>query len=274
MPSIPNSAPLSPSKPGGSLGLVMDVRHWRYSLYRGYLNLLSEASKYHLGWLWWFLEPLAMTAVFFIVFTFIRPRGEDFVYFLIVGVTAWLWFSSGVGNATQSLTAAKALILQMKLPKPMFPVISAITVTYKQAFVIAMLLAILGSILGTSAAWLALPVLFAVEFVLIVACAVTVAFLCAWLPDMRFIVVSGLQLMMFCSGIFFDIATFPEAAQEWFRLNPMAVLIEQYRRVLLYGQAPDFVWCAATAAASAAWILVMAWAYGCWDQQLTRRIIS
>lgn len=252
----------------------MDMRHWRYSLYRGYLNLLSEASRYYLGWLWWFLEPLAMTAVFFVVFTFIRPRGEDFVYFLIVGVTVWLWFANGVGNATQSLITAKSLILQMKLPKIMFPSISAITVTYKQTFVFTMLLTIFGVVFGPSISWLWFPILLTVEFLLIMACAATVAFLCAWLPDMRFIVVSGLQLMMFCSGIFFDIGTFPEAAQEWFRLNPMAVLIEQYRAVLLHGMAPDLRWCGVVAVASAVWTAIMASAYVRWDQQLTRRVIS
>jgi len=173
---------------------LIEVRYWRYCLYRSYLNLISEASRYRLGWLWWFLEPVAMTAVFYIVFTFIRPRGEDFIYFLIVGVTAWLWFSSGVGNATQSLLTAKNLIVQMTVPKLMFPAISAITASYKQAFVLAILLVVVGTASGPSAEWLALPLLLAVQFLLIVACAVTVAFLCAWLPDVRFIVVSGLQL--------------------------------------------------------------------------------
>ena len=262
-------------EPGNRLkGYVFDARFWRYCLYRSYLNLISEASRYRLGWLWWFLEPLAMTAVFYIVFTFIRPRGEDFIYFLIVGVTAWLWFSSGVGNATQSLITAKNLVLQMKVPKLMFPAISAITASFKQVFVFAILLVVVGTVAGPAGSWLALPLLLAVQFLLIVACAVTVAFLCAWLPDVRFVVVSGLQLMMFCSGIFFDIATFPPAAQEWFRLNPMAVLLEQYRLVLLHQTLPDFLWCAAAATVSGAWTIAVGWAYTVCDQQLTRRIIS
>lgn len=273
MPTHTDHAPDS-LRFGSSPSILIEARFWRYGLYRGYLNLVSDASKYHLGWLWWILEPLAMTGVFFVVFTFIRPRGEEFVYFLIVGVTAWLWFSNGVGNATQSLNTAKGLILQMKVPKPIFPVISAITVTYKQIFVYGILLTVLGTISGPSVSWFVLPVLLTVEFLLVVACALTVAFLCAWLPDTRFIVVSGLQLMMFCSGIFFDIDSFPPAAQDWFRLNPMAVLLEQYRLVLLDGLLPDFLWCAAVACVSGAWITAMALAYRYYDQQLTRRIIS
>ena len=273
MPSHTDQSPFA-TDPGSRASILIEARFWRYSLYRSYLNLISDASRYHLGWLWWILEPLAMTGVFFVVFTFIRPRGEEFIYFLIVGVTAWLWFSNGVGNATQSLTTAKSLILQMKVPKLIFPAISAITVTYKQVFVYGILLTVVGTVSGASASWFVLPILLTVEFLLIVACAVTVAFLCACLPDARFIVVSGLQLMMFCSGIFFDINSFPAAAQDWFRLNPMAVLLEQYRLVLLDGLLPDLPWCAAVAAVSCAWITVMALAYRRYDQQLTRRIIS
>ena len=126
MPSHTDQSPFA-ADPRGAASILIEARFWRYSFYRSYLNLISDASRYHLGWLWWILEPLAMTGVFFVVFTFIRPRGEEFIYFLIVGVTAWLWFSNGVGNATLSLTTAKSLILQMKVPKLIFPAISAIT---------------------------------------------------------------------------------------------------------------------------------------------------
>ena len=252
----------------------MESRYWRYAFYKGYLNLSAEASRYYLGWLWWLLEPILMTAVFYIVFKYLRARSPEFIYFLVVGVTTWLWFSKGVGSATNSLPAAKSLVLQMRLPKVMFPLIGVISVTYKQVFVFLVLFLVMVSAFGVSWSWLALPVLIVVELLFIVACAITVAFLCAWLPDLRFIVTSGLQLMMFCSGIFFDISTFPEPAQTWFRLNPMAVALEQYRLVLLDGVAPDLVWCGWMAIGSLVWVAVMHRAYRRWDQQLTQRIIA
>ena len=257
-----------------STALLMERHHWRYAVHRGWANLLAEAARYHLGWLWWIMEPLAMTAVFYVVFRYLRGADEDFVYFLIVGVVAWLWFSSGVGNATQSLANARSLILQMKLPKVMFPLVSVISVTFKQAFVFAALLTVVGALVGIDSAWLALPILFLSQLLLIAAAACTVAFLCAWLPDVRFLVVSGLQLMMFCSGIFFEISSFPEAIQGWFRINPMAVMLEQYRLVLLDGEVPDFAWCTSVAAVCVLWLAVLQWAYRRWDDALTRRIIS
>ena len=254
--------------------ILVETPHWRYALYRGYLNLKAEAAKYHFGWLWWFLEPILMTAVFAVVFTFIRPRGEGFVYFLVVGVTAWLWFSNAVGNSTQSLVIAKPLILQTRLPKMLFPLISVITASYKQFFVFSVLALVFAFTSGIGPSWIALPIVALTELCLIVAVATTAAFLCAWFPDMRFFVVSGLQLMMFCSGLFFDINSFPPAAQEWFRLNPMAVMLEQYRAILLDHQWPDLVWCATVALASGLWVAVVDWLQRRFDQAITLRVIA
>ena len=254
--------------------MLMERRYWRYALHRGWANLLAEAARYHLGWLWWIMEPLAMTAVFYVVFRYLRGADEDFVYFLIVGVVAWLWFSSGAGNAASSLANARSVVMQMKLPKVMFPIVGVISVAFKQAFVFVALLAMVAVLIGVDSAWLALPILFLAQLLLIAAAACTFAFLCAWLPDMRFLVVSGLQLMMFCSGIFFEISSFPEAIQGWFRVNPMAVMLEQYRLVLLDGAWPDFAWCAMVAAVCVLWLAALQLAYRRWDDALTRRIIS
>lgn len=257
-----------------ALLVIVAPRYWRYALYRGYLNLISEASRHYLGWLWWLLEPLAMTAVFYVVFRYLRGADEDFVYFLVVGVTAWLWFSNAVGGTTQSLLGARNLVMQIKLPKLMFPVVNVAAASYKQAFVFAVLLPVVAATHGLSWAWTWLPLLIAAQLLLIVAVAGAVAFLCTVLPDLRYVVVSLLQLAMFCSGIFFDIATYPAEVQRWFWLNPMAVLLAQYRLVLLEGLPPDVAWCLGLSAFSVGWLLLLMWLYGRCDQLLTRRVIA
>ena len=215
-----------------------------------------------------------MTAVFYVVFKFLRARDEDFIYFLIVGVTTWLWFSNSVSNATQSLNTAKGVISQVKIPKVIFPLINVLTGIYRQFFVFVILLSVVGTLVGVSASWTYLPLLIVLELLMIVAAAATAAFVCAWLPDFRFIIASGLQLMMFCSGIFFDISSYSADVQSWFRLNPLAVLLEQYRTVLLHGRAPDLTWCVYVATICAFWIVILSQLYNRFDHFLTRKIIA
>lgn len=257
--------------------LLIDTHLWRYAIYRAYLNLTGEASKYYLGWLWWFLEPIALTAVFFVVFTYLRAVRSDiehFPAFLIVGVTNWLWFANAVANSTDVLVGARAIVSQMRLPKLLFPAIAVAGASLKQLFVYVILLVFLGSVFGPGQTWFYLPLLAATQLVLVLAVACTVAFVCCCVRDVRFVVHSGLTLMMFCSGLFFDIADLPSEWQRVLRLNPMAVLLEQYRFALLYKTTPDAVWCVMVFAGSALWLLALKWIYERFDRVLTRRIIA
>ena len=248
---------------------------WRYALYRAYLNLIGEASRYYLAWLWWFLEPIAMTGVFFFVFTYLRaPNAENFQYFLLIGVTTWLWFANGVANSTESLMVARTIISQMPLPKLLFPFTSVLSASLKHVFVFAIVMIVMASSFGPSYAWFYLPVLLLTQFALILAFACSAAFFCCLIRDARFVVRSGLTLMMFCSGIFFAVDTMPVGYQQVFRLNPMATLIEDYRLIFLAGAVPDLASSVRLAGLCLLWLYAMQWAYRNWDPTLTRRIIS
>lgn len=257
--------------------MLIDKHLWRYAVYRAYSDLAAEASKYYLGWLWWFLEPIALTAVFFLVFSYLRPAQSDienFPAFLVVGVTTWLWFANAVANSTDVLMGARAIVSQMRLPKLLFPAVAVAAASLKQSFVFAVLLAFVGIAFGPGWTWLFLPLLAVTQWVLILAAACTVAFICCCAPDIRFVVRSGLTLMMFCSGLFFAIADMPSGWQSLLRLNPMAVLLEQYRAVLLYGATPDVAWCAQAVLASGVWLFALQRLYEGFDRLLTRRIIG
>ena len=248
---------------------------WRYAAYRAYLNLVGEAARYYLAWLWWFLEPIAMTGVFFVVFTYLRAsNAENFQYFLIIGVTSWLWFANGVANSTDSLRVAKGMISQRPLPKLLFPFTSVVSASLKHAFVFSIVLIVIAATLGPSPAWLYLPVLLITQLLLTLAFGATVAFVCCWVRDLTFVIRSGLLLMMFCSGIFFAVERMPPAYQEIFRLNPMALLIEDYRTVLIDGVVPEVLPCLRIAVFSLAWLYLMKQAYSRWDLTLTRHVLA
>ena len=255
--------------------ILIEKHYWRYAIYRAYFNLVAEASKYYLGWLWWLLEPVAMTGVFYLVFTYIRPSGmENFTYFILIGVTMWLWFSNGVANSTDSLFGGRNIISSICLPKLMFPLVSVASATLKQACVFLIVLMVMGLTIGPSLAWVYLPVLAFSQFLLILAVASLVAIVCCYLRDIRFIVSSGLTLMMFCSGLFFPIDSLPVEWQPTFRLNPMAVMLEQYRLVLLYHTAADLAWCLKLIAGSTLALYLIRWALERMDLTLTRRVIG
>jgi lipopolysaccharide transport system permease protein len=47
-------------------------------------------------------------------------------------------------------------------------------------------------------------------------------------------------VLLFVSAVFFPISALPQQYQVWLRLNPLAFIIEQSRKTLIFGQLPDF----------------------------------
>jgi lipopolysaccharide transport system permease protein len=210
--------------------------------YKVYAELSAEAARTFLGILWWLIEPVLYMSVFYLIFGVLFQRGgEDFVYFLLIGLVVWKWFDSAIRSGMVSLQTNAAVIQQVYQPKYIFPVIVVLINTAK--FLLVLLLLLLFLLISgkpVSITWLALLPLIGVQFVLIVGITSVCATVIPFVPDLKLVVDNGLTMLFFLSGVFFDISAVPEHFQVWLRLNPMAVLIENYRSVLLLEQMPDW----------------------------------
>jgi len=210
--------------------------------YKVYAELSAEAARTFLGILWWVIEPVLYMSVFYFIFGVLFQRGgEGFVYFLLVGLVVWKWFDSSIRSGMVSLQTNAAVIVQVYQPKFIFPVIVVLINTAKFLFVMLLLLLfLLVSGKPASASWLALLPLISVQCVFIASITSLFATVIPFVPDFKWVVENGLTMLFFLSGVFFDISAMPENFQVWLRLNPMAVLIDNYRNVLLQGQMPDW----------------------------------
>jgi lipopolysaccharide transport system permease protein len=206
------------------------------------LNLRSEASRSYLSYGWWVLEPLLHMLVFYLVFGKLLQRGtNDYVAFLLTGLIPWLWFAKTIPNATGSILNARGLILQVTLPKIFFPLVMVLQDSVKQMVVFVVLFAFL-LIYGIepSVVWFGVLPLALVQLVFISVCAFIVAVITPFVPDFRFLVGTGVQFMMFGSGIFYSYEILLPEHQFYFFLNPMATILTNYRDVLLNGVWPDW----------------------------------
>jgi lipopolysaccharide transport system permease protein len=210
--------------------------------YKACADLRAEAARAYLGTLWWVLEPLLYMAVFYLVFGVLLQRGgEGFIAFLLCGLTVWRWFGSSVIRCANAIPSNARLMLQVYLPKYLFPAIALVTSTLRFLIVFTLfLIYLVFAEHSLSASWLALPALLVIHFLLIAACASLLAAIVPFLPDLRIFVENGLTLMFFMSGIFYDISSFPADLRVYFYLNPMATIIESYRAVLLEGAWPEW----------------------------------
>lgn len=208
--------------------------------YRALGELKMELSRLYLGLLWWVFEPLLYMVAFYIVFDLLFQRGgEGFIGFLLCGLVPWKWFNNAISYASNSLIANAGLIQQVYVPKIIFPAIVVVTGFYKFLVVLLLLMGFLW-IYGypPNAAWIALPLVILVNFTLVLGGASLVAFIVPFLPDVKMVLGNVLVLLMFLSGIFYDITQLSTQQQAWFELNPIAGLFTLYRTVLLDAQWP------------------------------------
>jgi lipopolysaccharide transport system permease protein len=214
----------------------------RLSWYRALMGLKSESRATRLGYLWWLIEPAMHLVVYYLAFGVLLSRGgDDYVAYLLVGIVHWLWLAKSVMNASSSILVGRGLILQLPLHVAIFPLAEILRDAIKQIVVTFILLIVLW-LLGYPPSRLLLfyPVIFLVQFMLIISLACLVAALTPFFLDLRLIVPACLQLGMFLSGVFFTRDIIPEQYQWILNLNPVYVLLESYREILIRGGQPDW----------------------------------
>jgi lipopolysaccharide transport system permease protein len=206
-------------------------------------ELKADARRYYLGYLWWVLEPMLYVAVFYLVFVkLLDNRQPDFLVFLAVGKLAFIWFSKSVNQAGISLIQNRGLIAQVDLPKHLFPMTVLHEGLYRQLAVFAFLIFFiaLAGFMPTALWWWLVP-LAVIQYVLIIGCSLLAALLVCVRRDFQLLIQLGTVFLLFMSGVFWDVRSIsdPELAYWLQVLNPLVILLDSYRQVLLWGQAPD-----------------------------------
>lgn len=220
----------------------MDTTHFLNIVFiKAVLNLKSESSRTYLSYFWWVLEPCLYMGIFYVVFgILLNSKTENYVAFLLTGLIPWLWISKSILNSSQAITAGKNLMLQMHIPKIFFPSVVIMQDFLKQIVVVFILLLAL-LVIGTPVTpyWLLLFILIPLQLFFISGISLLGSFITPFIPDFSLILTTGLMLLMFGSGIFYEIDQINAEYHTYFFLNPTAALIQSYRDILVYARMPS-----------------------------------
>jgi len=207
------------------------------------MSLKAEAARTRISYAWWLLEPCLQTLVFYLVFGILMGDGSlEFLRFILTGLIPWTWFARSVQNSMLTLKGSGWLLSNTQI-NPFFLTLVEVGQDFvKQGITFTFLclaLLILGG--GVTPSWLALPVLILLQLFFVTLLACLVAALVAMVEDLKYLVATGLLLVMFVSGVFYEpTEILLPSHQSWFFLNPVAALLEAYRQVLLGGFLPQW----------------------------------
>ncbi len=209
------------------------------------LVIRDQKARYRntaLGVLWVIANPLLFLSTFYVLFGLIlKIEVESYAAFLFVGIVAWTWLQTSLVEATTSITLNPGFVGQPGLPVVAIPI--AVVTSNFIGFLITLpiliiLIAVEGIVPGVTL--IVLPLIVAVQFVLILAVAYLFAALNVWYRDTQQIVMVLLQLGYFTTPIFYDAKSLSATAQQVLSINPMLHILDAYRDVLLRNEWPNF----------------------------------
>ncbi|WP_158587110.1 ABC transporter permease [Motilimonas pumila] len=242
------------------------------------MKLKSQANTLVFSYLWWVLEPLLFVLLFYFVFKHVLNRGgDDYFLFLMMGKIPFLWFSKAVNSGAMSIQQNKGLISQRVIPKVIFPLVNCQEALYKQAFAFSILIVFLVAnghhdVLNW---WQAIPLII-LQYLLIAGVAVLFSCFATFARDFTVVIGMFMMCLMFTSGIFWDVNTIQDPALRdlLLMINPLAAIIDGYRKVFMYQELLNLKYMLCVLAWSITTFGVGYWALNRYSNTLTRRLFA
>ncbi len=212
-------------------------------------DLKKTGSDTLLGNIWWVVDPLLQMMVYVIFMGVILQRKTpDFPLFVFAAILPWKWFDSTVKDGIQSVVGREKLIKQIYFPKMVLPFATVVAGVVNFAFGLIPLAALmLLAYPDRISAWLLLiPVVGAVQLVLSFGAATLLSSVNVFYRDVSNLARHVIRMWFYLSPVLWgqeDIAKFTKQFQ-WLgtliKLNPFYHLLNSYRDLVYYGQAPDW----------------------------------
>lgn len=232
-----SAATRSPAAPHGDLrqaiGLGAHLAH--REVRRAHADTL-------LGWAWPLARQLLQWAVLVAAFHVVLDLGvEHYPVFIFVGLVQWYWFSAAITSATGSIHHARHFLLQPRFPVLVLPLVAVTAPLFDALAAIPIMLLMVELGPGLHAATPLMFVVFAVQFVLVWGAAWVLAPIGVFLRDLPHLIGALLLMLFYLTPVFYPLERAPESIRSWLGLNPIGALIEQQRRILIDGAAPNWL---------------------------------
>ena len=215
-------------------------------------DLLSRYGRGRYRLVKWLLDPFALVGVYLLLVTvFLDREGRAVGLSLACAVIPFQLLMMVVSNALDAVPSRASIITNLRFPRELLPISSALTEGVgfvANLSVIAVMMVIYG--VAPTPAIALLPFVIATNFALAIAAAYPASLLGLSLRELRAFAISFMRTLFFVAPGLVTLAELTGRTDDLVRINPLTGVIEGYRGVLLYGDAP------------AAWMFVypLAWA--------------
>lgn len=230
-------------------------RIWRYRELIRQLTWREVVMRYKgsfIGLGWAFIQPLLMLSVYTFVFSVVfKARwgvqsGESRISFaltLFMGIITFNLFAEMLNVAPNLILSKVNLVKKIVFPLDILPLVHFLSVVINSLFSLAILL--IGILLVNGAIhWTALflPLVWLPMWILSLGCGYFLSSLGVFVRDFNTAVRVITMMFFFLTPIFYPISAVPPELQVLIKCNPIAIFVENARRVVIWGMLPEWWW--------------------------------
>lgn len=194
-----------------------------------------------LGPLWYFIQPILTTIVYMVVFAGIAGISTDGVppvLFYSSGIVIWNFFSETLTTTSRTFIDNTGIFGKVYFPRIILPLSKVISGLLKFFIQFGFFLVILfvymfqGEVMPN---WyvLWLPVLIALMSGLAFGTGIIFTSLTRKYRDLNFLIVFGVQLMMYATPVVYPVSSVPEKYRIYIMLNPVTHIVEAFKYAFL-----------------------------------------
>jgi lipopolysaccharide transport system permease protein len=203
-----------------------------------------------LGLLWSFLSPMLMLGVYAFMFLYVfqakwgssspNPDATAYVPILFTGLIVHAFLAEIILTSPTTILANVNFVKKVVFP---LEILAAVTVgsAFINAIAAAFILLLMQVVMGGQ------PHITALMFPIILLPLALIGLGVSWFLSALGVFVRDIAQVagfvatatLFLSPIFYPIDALPNEMREWMLLNPLTLIVEQARRVMVYGIAPD-----------------------------------
>lgn len=236
------------------LDMVWARRH--FIAERAWSLAVTQNKGFLLGNLWLILNPLVDAAIYMVLFgVLFSASTPDFPAYLLVGIFMFGVTSRDVNSAAGIIQTNKGLIRAFSFPRAVLTLASVLRNLLESVpSLVVMWLMLVPMVGAPRPTWLLFPVLFVVHVVFDTGLAFSAARLGSDVPDARRVIPILFRFLLYGSAITFAVSRYD--ALPWLARivhhNPLFLLVDGYRQLLLNGTVPTLDH----------WAELLAWAMG------------
>jgi ABC-type polysaccharide/polyol phosphate export permease len=195
------------------------------------------------GVAWAIIQPFSLMVVFTAVFSkFARVPSDGLPYpiFSYSALIFWMCFATSVSQGTMAMVANASLVRKIYFPRETL-LLAVLLSTGLDLLVASGIFAGMLAYYQVGLTWTALWVLplLAIQELLTLGVMCATSAVEVHFRDIGHALPLALQLWMFATPVAYPLSLVPDRLLPLYLLNPMAAVIDGYRRVILLGEVPD-----------------------------------